>query len=136
MRRRAFIAVLARAAAGPLGTRAQQAEQMRRVGVLNAFPENDPVNRASVTAFAGALEHLGWVEGENIRIDYCFAAGDPRLFKTYAAELVGLSPDEILASDTPAVAASASGGPGQCAVVVAVDARFRVAKAGMTRTGS
>src|SRR5215831_10136916 len=78
---------------------------MRRVGVLNAFPENDTVNRASVAAFAGALEHLGWVEGENIRIDYRFAAGDPTLFKTFAAELVGLSPDAILASNTPAVAA-------------------------------
>src|SRR6516225_9323811 len=105
MRRRSFIAVLGGAAAWPLLGHAQQSERVRRVGVLNAFPENDPVNRASVTAFAGALEHLGWIEGENIRIDYRFAAGDPTLFKTYAAELVALSPDAILASNTPAVAA-------------------------------
>jgi putative ABC transport system substrate-binding protein len=105
LKRRAFIAVLGGVAAWPLVGHAQQSEQVRRVGVLNAFPENDPVNRASVAAFVGALEHLGWVEGENIRIDYRFAAGDPTLFKTYGAELVGLSPDAILASNTPAVAA-------------------------------
>jgi len=105
VRRRGFIVVLAGAAAWPLAGRAQQPERMRRVGVLNAFPENDPVNRATLTAFAGALEHLGWVESENIRIDYRFAAADPTLFKTYAAELVGSSPDAILASNTPAVAA-------------------------------
>ena len=104
MRRREFIATLG-AAALPLTGYAQQPEGVRRVGLLNAFPENDPVNRASVMAFAGALERLGWVEGRNIRIDYRFAAGDPALFKTYAAELVGLSPDAILASNTPAVAA-------------------------------
>ena len=105
MRRRGFIAAVAAAVLWPHVWYAQQHERVRRVGVLNAFPENDPVNRASVTAFAGALEHLGWVEGENIRIDYRFAAGDPTLFKTYAAELVGLSPDAILASNTPALAA-------------------------------
>ena len=58
-----------------------------------------------MTAFAGALARLGWVGGKNIRIDYRFAAGDPALYKTYAAELVGLSPDAILASSTPAAAA-------------------------------
>ena len=58
-----------------------------------------------MTAFAQALERFGWVEGKNIRIDYRFAAGDPALFKTYAAELVGLSPDAILASTPPAVVA-------------------------------
>jgi putative ABC transport system substrate-binding protein len=105
MKRRAFFAGLAGAAAWPLVGHAQRPERMRRVGVLNAFPKNDPVNQASVAAFAAALENLGWVEGENIQIDYRFAAGDPALFKTYAAELVGLSPNAILASNTPAVAA-------------------------------
>jgi putative ABC transport system substrate-binding protein len=73
--------------------------------VLIAFPENDPSTQADVTAFARALARLGWIEGKNIRIDYRFAAGDPALFKTYAAELVGLSPDAILAITPPAVAA-------------------------------
>jgi putative ABC transport system substrate-binding protein len=52
-----------------------------------------------------ALGRFGWVEGKNIRIDYRFAASDPVLFKTYAAELVGLAPDAILASASSAVAA-------------------------------
>ena len=105
MRRREFITVLGGAATWPLAGHAQQPERVRRVGVLIAFPENDPVAQASVTAFAQALGRFGWVEGKNIRIDYRFAAGDPTLFKTYAAELVGLSPDAILASTAPAVAA-------------------------------
>ena len=103
--RRDFIALLGGATAWPIAGHAQQPERVRRVGVLNAFPESDPIDGASIRTFAGALEHLGWVESENIRIDYRFAAGDPTLFKTYAAELVSLSPDAILASNTPSVAA-------------------------------
>ena len=61
--------------------------------------------QAIVTAFTQALRHLGWVEGKNIRIDYRFAAGDPTLFKAYAAELVGLSPNAILASPASVVPA-------------------------------
>ena len=105
MRRRSFIAVLAGTAAWPLTGYAQQSEQVRRVGVLMDRPENDPIARASVAALGKALADLGWVEGKNIRIDYRFAASDPTLFKTYAAELVGLSPDAILASSTPGLAA-------------------------------
>ena len=78
---------------------------MRRVGVLIAFPQSHPFAQAFVAAFARALGRLGWVEGKNIRIDYRFAAGDPALFKSYAAELVGLAPDAILASTAPALAA-------------------------------
>jgi len=70
-----------------------------------AFPENDPLAQAMVTAFTQALPRFGWVEGKNIRIDYRFAAGDPTLFKTDAAELVGLRPDAILAGTPQAVAA-------------------------------
>jgi putative ABC transport system substrate-binding protein len=105
VKRRRFIAVLGGAAAWPLAGNAQQPERMRRIGVLLGFPENDPFTRAIVTAFAGALARLGWVEGKNIRIDYRFAAGDPALYKNYAAELVGLTPDAILGSPVPALAA-------------------------------
>jgi putative ABC transport system substrate-binding protein len=73
--------------------------------VLIGFSENDPFVQKIVTAFTQALGRLGWVEGKNIRLDYRFAAGDPALYKTYAAELVGLAPDAILASPAPAVAA-------------------------------
>ena len=105
MRRREFITVLGGAALWPLAAYTQQLERMRRVGVLITFPENDPLSQTIVTAFAEALGRFGWVEGKNIRVDYRFAAGDPALFKTYAAELVGLSPDAILASTPQAVAA-------------------------------
>ena len=104
MKRRGFIALLGGAAAWPLAGHAQRSERMRRVGVVMPFPENDPASQARVTAFAQALGRLGWVEGKNIGIDYRFAAGDPVLYKTYAAELVGLAPDAILASPTTAVA--------------------------------
>ena len=78
---------------------------MRRVGVLLLWPANDPMARASMTAFAQALARLGWTEGQNIRIDYRFAAGDPALFKSYAAELVRLMPDVLLAGASLAIAA-------------------------------
>ena len=105
VRRRGFIAVLGGAAAWPLAGYAQQPERVRRIGALLPYDANDPVTQRLVTAFAHGLGASAWVEGKDIRIEYRFAAGDPTLFETYAAELVGLSPDAILASTTPAVAA-------------------------------
>ena len=106
MQRRDLLAALAvTAIAWPRAARAQQPDRVRRLGVLMPWPENQPNTQARLRAFAQALGRLGWVEGENIRIDYRFAAGDPALFKSYAAELVGLSPDVILASTPPAVVA-------------------------------
>jgi putative ABC transport system substrate-binding protein len=101
--RRGFLAVIGGVAAWSLAGHA--AERSRRVGVLMPFRENDTDTQALVTAFVQALGRFGWVEGKNIRIDYRFAAGDPTLLKTYAAELVGLSPDAILVATPPAVAA-------------------------------
>jgi putative ABC transport system substrate-binding protein len=103
--RRGFIAVLGGAAAWPLAGHTQQPERIRRPGVLMGFSDTDPFAHRIVLAFADALGPFEWVEGKNIRIDYRFAAGDPALFKTNAAELVGLMPDAILASTPPAVAA-------------------------------
>jgi ABC-type uncharacterized transport system substrate-binding protein len=103
LRRRRFIAVLAGAAAWPLGVRAQQPERMHRVGMLILFAQSDPLGQASVAAFTQALERFGWLEGKNIRIDSRFVAGDPALFKTYATELVGLSPDVLLAGTSLAI---------------------------------
>jgi putative ABC transport system substrate-binding protein len=84
---------------------AQKPERVRHVGVLMPTPEGDPFTRAIVTAFADALQQFGWMQSKNIRVDYRFAAGDPKLFKSYAAKLVGLAPDTILASTTPAIEA-------------------------------
>ena len=105
MRRRELMLVVGGAMTAARALHAQQPERVRRVGVLNPSLENDPGAQARVMAFVQALGRFGWVEGKNIRIDYRFAAGDPTLFKTYAAELVGLSPDVILANSSSAVAA-------------------------------
>jgi putative ABC transport system substrate-binding protein len=105
MKRRAFFAVLAGAAAWALAGHAQQPDPVPRVGVLMPFSENDQGAQEDVTAFAQALGRLGWVGGRNIQIDYRFAANDPALFKNYASELVGLSPNAILASTPPALIA-------------------------------
>ena len=103
MRRRELMLVVGGAMTAARALHAQQPERVRRVGVLSPRPENDPGQ--GLTAFVQALGRFGWVEGKNIRIDYRFAASDPALFKTYAAELVGLSPDVILANASSAVAA-------------------------------
>jgi putative ABC transport system substrate-binding protein len=106
MKRRDVLLLFGGAAvAWPLAGHAQQRERVRRVGVLMSLPENDPVSQPRLTALVQALGHFGWVEGKNIRIDYRFGASDPILFKTYAAELVGLMPDVILATSSSAVAA-------------------------------
>ena len=105
MRRRGFITMLAGAAAWPLAGHAQQPERVRSLGVFIGFSENDPLPQRMVSAFAQALGRFGWVEGKNIRIDYRFAAGNPTLYRTYAAEMVGLAPDVILASPGTVVAA-------------------------------
>jgi putative ABC transport system substrate-binding protein len=102
VKRREFIALLGGGAAAfrPLRAGAQGPERIPRVGALMPFAENDPnpTTAAIVPAFSETLGRLGWFDGRNIRIDYRFAAGNPALFKTYAAELVKLSPDAILAS--------------------------------------
>jgi putative ABC transport system substrate-binding protein len=106
MKRREFITLLGgTAAAWPLAARAQQAGRMRRLAWLIAFPEKSPLAQQIVAAVEQALQRLGWVEGRNIHIEYRFAAGEPTLFKSYAADLVGLPPDVILASTAPAAAA-------------------------------
>jgi putative tryptophan/tyrosine transport system substrate-binding protein len=102
--RRGVITVLGGAALFPLAGHAEQPRWIRRVGVLMPWLERDPATQESVKAFAHGLGHLGWIDGQNIRIDYRFAAGGPALYKTYASELVGLSPDVLLAGASPAVA--------------------------------
>jgi putative tryptophan/tyrosine transport system substrate-binding protein len=105
MRRREFIAGVGSAVALPFAAHAQHGERMRRVGVLFGLAEGDAVSRAMVATFGRGLEHFGWIEGRNLRIEYRFAAGNTVLYKNYAAELVGLSPDVILANASVAVEA-------------------------------
>jgi putative tryptophan/tyrosine transport system substrate-binding protein len=99
MRRREFISLLGGAAAAwPFAGHAQQREQMRRIGVLMSAVEGDPTGLEYITAFAQALAELGWTVGRNVRIEYRWGAGDLDRFRRYAAELVALSPDVVLAS--------------------------------------
>ncbi len=100
MKRREFITLIGGAATWPLAARAQQGEHVRRIGVFMNLAVDDPEGQARVTAFAQALQQLGWIEGRNMRIDYRWArAGrDVDLFHKYASELVALAPDVILAS--------------------------------------
>jgi putative tryptophan/tyrosine transport system substrate-binding protein len=106
MRRREFITLLGGAAvAWPLAARAQQADRMRRVGVLVSRIADDPEEQARLAAFVQGLQELGWTEGRNVRIDYRWAAGDADRSRTYAAELVALAPDVIVAAGSQSVAA-------------------------------
>lgn len=106
MRRRRLLALVGGAVAWPLAAHAQQPDlMMRRLGALIGFAEGDPRTQAMVSAFTRALEQLGWAVGKNIHIDYRFAAGDAALVKKYAADLVALAPEALLASTPPAVAA-------------------------------
>jgi len=99
VRRRAFIALLGGAAAAwPLAARAQQADRVRRIGVVVSVAADDPEGQARVAAFLQGLQELGWTEGRNMRIDIRWGAGDADLVRRYAAELVALAPDVILAS--------------------------------------
>jgi ABC-type uncharacterized transport system substrate-binding protein len=96
VRRRDFIKVIAVSVAWPLAARGQQGEGMRRIGVLLGAAADDTEFQAWVGAFRQALQELGWTDGRNIRIDYRWGAGDADKRK-YAAELVALAPDVILA---------------------------------------
>ena len=95
MRRRAFIATLAGAAAWPLAVRAQQSERVRRVGVLvSAGIETD--QQAGVALFREVLHQLGWIDGRNVRLEVRWSGADPAKARKNAEELVALQTDVIV----------------------------------------
>jgi putative tryptophan/tyrosine transport system substrate-binding protein len=104
VRRREFIALLGGAAAAwPLAARAQQAERMRRIGLLmGGLVAGDLEGQARIKAFQSALQDLGWVEGRSAEINYCWAP-TADLMQTCAKEIVAWQPDVILGQTTPAV---------------------------------
>jgi putative ABC transport system substrate-binding protein len=89
----------------PLAPRAQQADGMRRIGVLQPQRESDAEAQSWVNAFRRQLEALGWSEGRNVQIDYRWYGGDLDRLRSSAAELIGLQPDVIFCMSTPTVAA-------------------------------
>ena len=87
-------------------TRAQQGERIRRIGVLINQAANEPQFQARNAAFVQGLQELGWMVGRNVRIDYRWGSVDADGLRRYAAELVALAPDVILAHANAAVGAS------------------------------
>ena len=112
--RRAFIGVIGDAAAWPLGAYAQQAESVRRMGVLMGTSERDPDQQALISALVRALADLGWREGSNIRIEYRWASGDAKRLQAHAVELVQSAPDVIFAQGTPSTTALRDGRDADC----------------------
>ena len=104
MRRREFITLLGGAAvASPLAARSQPAERMRRIGVLLGLVANDPEGQARIARFQQALQQLGWIDGRNLRTDIRWGGGNVDDIRKYAAELVALAPDVILATASVSV---------------------------------
>jgi len=103
-KRREFITLLGGAAAWPLAARAQQADRMRRIGVLMALSDGAE-GRSRFVAFREALKELGWSEGRNILFDLRWGSGDPDTIRLHATELAAQAPDVILANSAPAALA-------------------------------
>jgi putative tryptophan/tyrosine transport system substrate-binding protein len=105
IKRREFIAALGCAMVFPLVASSQQPGATRLVAALMNRTANDPAASSFVGAFAQGLAELGWTIGRNVRIEYRWGANDAELNRRYAAELVALAPDVILAAGTLSVAA-------------------------------
>ena len=99
--RRQFVALLGGAAIS--SAHAQSWDQPRTVAVLMGL-DNDAEAKVRIEAFEKGLKNEGWLPGQNVRLIYRFAAGDPGRMRTIAAELVQLRPDLLVGHSTPVVA--------------------------------
>jgi putative tryptophan/tyrosine transport system substrate-binding protein len=106
MRRREFITLLGGAAAWPVAAGAQQLVPVRRMGLLMPFPHGHPVGEARLATFLDGLEHSGWTDGQNVRIDIRWAGGNANDIRRHAGELAAAMPDVIIAFNSSAVAAT------------------------------
>src|ERR1700730_14093515 len=105
MRRREFIAGLGGAAAWPLVAPAQQPQRMRRIGVLLALDENDPLVMASLSGFKRRLMDSGWAGDRNLQIDYRGRRSDDERAQVAAAEVLKLAPDVVVSNGPTATRA-------------------------------
>ena len=106
LRRREFITLLGGvAAAWPVAARAQQSDGVRRIGVLMALAADDPEGQTRIKVFEQGLNELGWSVERNLRIDYRWGAGDTNRYRSYAAELLALAPDVVVAVGSTAMGA-------------------------------
>src|SRR6516162_10746294 len=103
MKRREFITLLGGAAAWPIAVRAQQTERVRRIGIIQPASSDDAEYQVRVGALLQELQQLSWIIGRNIRIDTRWTKGDADEARKYAAELVALAPDAIVATGVSTV---------------------------------
>jgi putative tryptophan/tyrosine transport system substrate-binding protein len=105
MKRREFITAIGGAVtvAWPIAARAQQPERMRRIGVLSSSSAHEPTSQLRLNALQRGLQQAGWSEGRNVQIDLRWSAGNVDDLRKYAAELVALAPDAILANGSAAL---------------------------------
>ena len=102
MKRRDFVGALSGAAiTWPLVARSQQAERMRRIGVLMNTAPSNPEGQARLGALLQELQQLGWTSGRNLLIDIRWGSGNTEFYRKYAVELVALAPDVLLAAGGP-----------------------------------
>src|SRR5436305_4910876 len=104
LKRREFIALSGALFTLPFEAHAQQKGRPRRIAIMIAPAEDDPEGQSRVMSFRQKLQELGWTEGQNLQIDYRWSAGPDRS-TSYAAELVRLAPEVIVANGTPALSA-------------------------------
>jgi putative tryptophan/tyrosine transport system substrate-binding protein len=103
MRRREFIAGVGGVVSLPLAAYAQQASTTKRVAILMNLQEGDPEGQARLAAFFQGMRTSGWTQGSNLQADIRWGAGNAERMRKYAAELVALSPDVILAATSTTV---------------------------------
>jgi putative tryptophan/tyrosine transport system substrate-binding protein len=104
MRRRAFLGVIGCAAAWPIALKAQSADRVRVVGILNILGPDDPEGEARITVFTQTLQQLGWAIGSDLKIETREVGGNGDRARRYAAELVALAPDAIFSIGSNSVA--------------------------------
>jgi putative ABC transport system substrate-binding protein len=98
MKRRQFITLLGGAAAAwPFAARAQQGQRVRLVCILEGISADTPGYKTRYAAFLEGLQQLGWTPGRNVQIEVRYAEGDEAAIRKYAAELVALAPDVLVA---------------------------------------
>ena len=98
MKRRTFLAGLGTAAVWARALSAQQADRVRKIGVLLNFRRDDPEGQVQLGGFRRALQELGWTEGTNLRTEIRWPGDDGGLYSKYAQELVAIEPEVILAA--------------------------------------
>jgi putative ABC transport system substrate-binding protein len=106
MERREFVGWAFGASMGwPLAARAQPRKKLPRLGVLMASLSSDGEGQKRAGALKAGLDALNWRDGDNLSIDWRWACGDSKLFQRYAAEIVQLNPEVLVAEATPSVEA-------------------------------